>query len=212
MTNEEREYYRLTEKVFTKLAPFYDYFVAPASGVRTRTVNCSGAKPGSKVLDVATGTGKLAFAFAHGGFDVHGIDISSAMLEVAKRKNTYDNLVFENADATKLRFENGVFDVCSISFALHDMPEGIRKKVLKEMIRVTKPEGVIMIVDYALPESGLLRFLFYHLIKLYEGKYYRNFIHLDVRKMLLESGIEITEETPVLSGAGTILKCRKKTS
>src|SRR4030067_3683959 len=161
--DEEKEYYSLIKKVFDLLAPFYDIVTLPFSRVRNKVVNFIDAKNGSKILDVATGTGKQAFAFAKKGHEVIGIDLSEAMLKVAHKKNKYGNVKFEVADATDLRFEDNSFDVSCMSFALHDMPLAIREKGLKEMVRVTKTKGVIVIVDYALPkENSMSRFLIYH--------------------------------------------------
>jgi demethylmenaquinone methyltransferase/2-methoxy-6-polyprenyl-1,4-benzoquinol methylase len=204
--DEEKEYYSLIKKVFDILAPFYDIVTIPISRVRNKVVNFADAKSGSKILDVATGTGKQAFAFAKKGYDVIGIDLSEAMLKIANRKNKYANVKFEVADATNLPFKNNSFDVLCVSFALHDMPLNIREKVLKEMVRVTKPEGMIVIVDYALPENKIGRFLIYHLVRFYEREYYSKFIRSDLEALLRTSGIEIKEELQVLLGAGRILK------
>ena len=89
--SEEKKYYLLVKKVFRILAPVYDIGTIPISGVRDKTVDFTGAKKSSKILDIATGTGKQAFAFAKKGYDVTGIDLSEAMLGVASRKNKYAN-------------------------------------------------------------------------------------------------------------------------
>lgn len=206
----EKEYYSLTKKVFGILAPFYDAITMPISGLRERVVDVANPKKGSKILDVATGTGGQALAFAKRGYDVVGVDISKDMLEVAKRNNRYGNLKFEVADATRLkRFKNDSFDVSCVSFALHDMPSNVREKVVKEMARVTKPKGTVMIVDYALPENRIGRFLVYHFVKLYERYYYPEFIKSDLRALLWKCGIEVKREIPVILGAGRILKAMK---
>src|SRR3972149_9713247 len=178
--DDEREYYSLVKKVFDILAPFYDIVTAPFSGLRGRVVDFTGAEKGSKILDVATGTGKQAFAFAEKGYDVTAIDLAEAMLKVANKKNRYKNVNFQVTDATNLPFEDHSFDVASVSFALHDMPLTIREKVLKEMVRVTKPEGMIVIVDYALPRNRIGRFLIYHFVRLYEYEYYSRFMEADL--------------------------------
>ena len=209
LIDEEKEYYSLVKKVFDILAPFYDIVAAPLSRLRGRVVDFTGAEKGSKILDVATGTGKQAFAFAEKGYDVTGIDLSEAMLKVANKKNRYKNVNFQVADATNLPFEDHSFDVASVSFALHDMPLTIREKVLKEMVRVTKPEGMIVIVDYALPRNRIGRFLIYHFVRLYEREYYLRFIKSDLEALLRKSCIEIKEELRVLLGAGRVLKGTK---
>ncbi len=206
LMDDEREYYSLVKKVFDILAPFYDIVTAPLSRLRGRVVDFTDAGKGARILDVATGTGKQAFAFAERGYDVTGIDLSEAMLKVANKKNRYKNARFQVADATNLPFEDNSFDVSCVSFALHDMPLTIREKALKEMVRATKLEGMIVIVDYALPQNRIGRFLIYHFVRLYERQYYSRFIKTDLEALLRKSGIEIKEELPVLLGAGRILK------
>lgn len=206
IVDEEKEYYSIVKRAFEVLAPFYDIVTRPISGVRNRVVEFANAGKGLKILDVATGTGKQAFAFARKGYGVIGVDMSEAMLKVAQRENKYGNAEFEVADATHLRFSDDSFDVSCISLALHDMPHTIREKVLKEMVRVTKANGQVIIVDYSLPVNRVRRFFIYHFIKLYEGKYYLEFIKLDLRAFLEKSGIKIISELPVLLGAGRILK------
>ncbi len=209
LSDDEREYYALVKKVFDILAPFYDTVTAPLSKLRARVVDFAGAEKGSRILDVATGTGKQAFAFAEKGYDVTGIDLSAAMLKVANKKNRYKNVKFQVADATMLPFEDNYFDVVCISFALHDMPLTIREKVLKEINRVTKQEGVIVIVDYTLPRNRIGRFLIYHLVRLYEREYYIRFVKSDLKALLRKSGIEVNKERRVLLGAARILKGTK---
>ena len=188
------------------MAPFYDIVTMPISRVRGRVVNFTNARSGSKILDVGTGTGKQAFAFAKKGHEVVGIDLSEAMLKVAGKKNKCENVKFEVADAANLPFENNSFDVSCASFALHDMLSIIREEALKEMVRVTKPKGMIVIVDYALPENKACRFSIYHFVKCYEGKYYLEFIKTDLEALLEKSRVKIQEEIPILLGAGRILK------
>jgi demethylmenaquinone methyltransferase/2-methoxy-6-polyprenyl-1,4-benzoquinol methylase len=114
------------------------------SGVRDKVVDLTDAKNGSRILDVAAGTGKQTFAFAKRGYFVEGIDLSEEMLEVAHRKNKYENAKFLITDATNLPFEDKHFDVSCISFVLHDMPVVIGEKVVEEMGRVTKRMGMIV--------------------------------------------------------------------
>jgi len=202
---EEQKYYSWLRKTAGTLAPFYDTVVVVISSVRDRVVDFTSARNGSRLLDVGTGTGKQAFAFAKRGYDVVGIDLSEDMLKVANRKNKYENAKFLVADATNLPFEDDRFDVCCVSFALHDMISTIRERALKEMARVTKRKGTMVVVDYALPENKIGRFLVYHIVKLYE-KNYPEFIKSDLIALLRKSGFETKEEHPVLLGAGKILK------
>lgn len=207
-SSEVKEYYSLTKRAFDTLAPVYDVITLPLVGVREKAVDFTNADKGSKVLDVATGTGRQAFAFAKRGYDVTGVDITESMLEIARKHNKNGLVKFEVADGTQLRFEARSFDVACVSFALHDMPLVIREKVLKEMVRVIKIDGVIIIVDYDLPRNKIGRALIYHLIALYEGQYYREFMGSDLETLLAETGITVIEMLPILLGAGRILRAR----
>jgi ubiquinone/menaquinone biosynthesis C-methylase UbiE len=206
---EEKEYYSLTKKAFGILAHFYNIMTLPLVRVRGQVVDFTNAKKGSTILDIATGTGQQAFAFAKRGYDVIGVDLTEAMLAIARKNNPNGLVKLEIGDATQLRFVESCFDITCISFALHDMPLMIREKVLGEMVRVTKPNGSIVIVDYALPHNKLSRFLIYHLITLYEGKYYKKFIISDLKGLTRKTGIEIVEECSVLLGAGRIMRGMK---
>ena len=207
--DEERAYYALTRKVFDILAPFYNVVTLPIAGVRSKVVDITGAKSGSIILEVATGTGQQAFAFAKRGYDVVAVDLTESMIEIARKNNKNGLVKFEVADATHLRFEDNSFDVSCISFALHDMPLTIREKVLKEMVRVTKPNGTFVVIDYALPENRIGRYLAYHLVTLYEGEYYKKFIASNLEELVGKMGIKINAKCSVLLGAGKILKGMK---
>lgn len=206
MTDEEKNYYSLQKKFWSIFAPFYDIVVTPISGVRVEVVNFTGAKTGSKILDVATGTGKQASAFAQKGYDVTGVDLSEAMLKIAAKKNKYGNLKFQVADAVNLPFEAHSFDVACVSFALHEMPLTVREKVLREMVRVTKPKGTLVIIDFALPQNRIGRFLIYHLVKSFEGEHYVKFMKSDLKVSIEQAGIAIKGELRVLFGGGRIIK------
>ncbi len=203
---EEKEYYSLTKKAFDILAPFYNLMTLPLVRVREQVVDFANAGKGSKILDVATGTGQQALAFAKRGYDVIGVDLTESMLQIARKHNKAGLVKFEAADATRLRFDDNSFDVTCVSFALHDMPLPIREKVLQEMLRVTKRDGAIMIVDYDLPQNKIGRSLIYRLVTFYEGEYYKKFIASDLETLLEKTGIEIKEKFSVLFGAGRVLK------
>src|SRR3972149_9343048 len=151
--DEEEKYYSLLKKYARILAPFYDTVfgslsLGSESTLRDKVVDFANARKGSRILDVATGTGRQAFTFAKRGYDVVGIDLSEDMLKVANKKNKYENVKFEIVDAPNLPFEDNRFDVSCVSFALHDMILAIRKKALEEMVRVTRLKVNIGIVHY----------------------------------------------------------------
>jgi len=99
---------------------------------------------GPKVLELGCGTGRYAIPFAKLGFDYTGIDITPAMLEVARKKAKKEhlNLKLLEMDAHNLKFERNTFDsvFCDRTFKFFQPI-----KVLKEVYRVLKPDGIIII-------------------------------------------------------------------
>ena len=200
-TDEERHYYALNAKAWRILAPFYDTIVFPLKRLRRDVAELSGVGPASRVLDVATGTGAQAVAFAETGAEVVGIDLSESMLRIARRKSGGRNVTLGIADARELPFEDAHFDVCCVSHGLHEMPVSVRQQALLEMARVTKRNGKLVIVDYALPENPIASKLVYHLVKLYERDNYAEFVRSDLHAMLDRAGFVAGTEARVAPGA-----------
>jgi ubiquinone/menaquinone biosynthesis C-methylase UbiE len=203
-TEEEDEYYSLNKRVYAVFAPFYDWLVFPFGGLRRQVAAIAGIDAQSKVLDVATGTGAQARAFAARAEEVVGIDLSEPMLQVARQKRRVQNLTFRQGDATELPFADASFDVSCISFALHEMPASIRERAIAEMVRVTKPAGTIVVVDYGRPPGAFGNAVF-HFVKLYERDHYVDFIGSDLRALLQRRGIELREDRPAVLGAVRIV-------
>lgn len=99
---------------------------------------------GPKILELGCGTGRYAIPFTELGFDYTGIDITPAMLEVARKKANANGVTpqLKIMDAHSLNFEDGTFDsvFCDRTFKFLD-PE----RVLKEVYRVLKPHGRVVI-------------------------------------------------------------------
>lgn len=99
------------------------------------------------VLDVATGTGDLAFALVEAGaVSVTGIDFAQPMLDIAEMKRRARQaeddgatIAFRHADAMHLPFEDDAFDACTVAFGLRNMPD--RTGAIREMVRVLRPGG-----------------------------------------------------------------------
>ncbi|MFZ2625694.1 MAG: methyltransferase domain-containing protein [Propionibacterium sp.] len=205
-TEEERAYYALQKRVWPFLAPFYEPAVfLPLHKLRRRVARGIHLPPGARLLDVATGTGGQARAFAAKAQEVGCVDLSAAMLRVARRTNRAPNVSFRQADAARLPFADLSFDAACISFALHEMPAGVRDRVLAEMVRVTKPGAWIVVVDYRLPANRLARWLAFHLERAYEGVHYAHFMAADLVALLESAGIHVVEQAPALAGLGRIV-------
>ena len=97
--------------------------------------------PGSRVLDVACGTGVLTKALAEAGAHVIGMDASEGYLEGARRNRSHTNIAYEHGDIRRMRFDSGTFDAAVSTLALDVLPE--IEQVVAEMKRVTRPGGVV---------------------------------------------------------------------
>jgi ubiquinone/menaquinone biosynthesis C-methylase UbiE len=201
---EEREYYAHNNRLYAAFAHFYDFVVLPFRPLRRKVAALVEAHAKSRVLDVATGTGAQAREFARTAEEVVGVDLSDAMLRVARKKNRTSNLRFQRADSTELPFDDSTFDIACISFALHEMPASIRTRTIAEMARVTRAGGIVIIIDHGRP-GGPFGPLLFRILKLFERKYYPEFVNSDLRPLLEAAALRVTIECQLLQGAARVL-------
>lgn len=191
-----KEYLYYNNKFFCRWAWLYDYEKYFFSPLRKKAAKFLDLKSPKKILDVATGTGAQAFELAKLGHDVMGIDLSPEMLSQAKRKQSPKlKLTFQEADGTKLPFNDAFFDIATISWGIHDMPYEIGIKVLKEMKRVIKKGGQILIVDYMNPRKHVVAKFTHPLICLYETRNYKPFIERGLETYIKDAGLKVLKET-----------------
>ena len=110
---------------------------------RKKLVHISQVKSHHKVLDCATGTGKLATLFAKEAKEVIGIDFCQEMLDLAPKNQA--NLNFLNADIEKLPFKEKEFDITSVAYGVRNAKN--LSKAIDEMARVTKADGQVLILE-----------------------------------------------------------------
>lgn len=129
---------------------------------RAALVSAVDPRPGQKVLDVATGTGLVAFALARRGALVVGLDQSEEMLRGARARLAAlgpqpGEVRFVHGEAEALPFPDGSFDALTFTYLLRyvDDPQA----TLAELARVLRPKGRIGMVEFGVPPPGLLRAL-----------------------------------------------------
>jgi demethylmenaquinone methyltransferase/2-methoxy-6-polyprenyl-1,4-benzoquinol methylase len=123
---------------------------------RERAVDLARVGPGSTALDVATGTGDLAVELARRGAEVTGMDFAPAMLAIARQKAP--GLRFEEGDALKLAHADDTFDAATVGFGARnfaDLDQGLR-----ELTRVTKRGGRVVVLEITTPEQPPLSWFF----------------------------------------------------
>ncbi|MFD9166212.1 demethylmenaquinone methyltransferase [Streptomyces sp. NPDC059558] len=114
---------------------------------RKEVAKAVGARPGHTVLDLAAGTATSSLPFAATGAYVVPCDFSLGMLMEGKKK--HDWLPLTAGDATKLPFKDDSFDTVTISFGLRNVQD--TDAALRELYRVTKPGGQVMICEFSQP-------------------------------------------------------------
>ena len=126
---------------------------------RKKVLKAVNPQPGQTILDLAAGTGSSSVVFAKEGVKVIASDFSEGMLAVGRKR--HPELEFVYADATKLPFKDASVDAVTISFGLRNVNEP--KTALKEMLRVLKPGGTVVICEFSQVSVPVIRsfYIFY---------------------------------------------------
>jgi len=150
-------------RMFDGLAPRYDSFNRWASlgmdeGWRRAAIARLGLAPEARVLDVATGTGDLAFAAERAGARVVACDFASAMIRIAANKagENRSTAAFHVASAEALPYRRGAYAGAVSAFAMRNV-RPILGPVLKEVYRVLEPGGRLVILEFTEPVAAPVR-------------------------------------------------------
>ena len=162
---------RDTERLFNSIAPTYDSLnhwlsLGVDKSWRRRSLRwiVDPSAP-QQILDIACGTGDYSIAIArraHPGTVVTGVDLTEAMLQVMRSKVEKEGLVgrivAEQGNAEALRFADNSFDRATIAFGIRNFEH--REQALREILRVLKPGGRLVILELSVPSNPLLRWCY----------------------------------------------------
>src|SRR5690606_2794181 len=125
------------------------------------TIEASAVRPGHRVLDIAGGTGDLSYQFSR-RVGSEGLvvlaDINDSMLNVGRDRlidrGIAGNIQFAQADAQYLPFADNSFDIITIASGLRNVTD--KDLALRSMLRVLKPGGRLLVLEFSKPQSELL--------------------------------------------------------
>ena len=123
---------------------------------RERAADLARVSPGSRALDVATGTGDLAIELAGRGAEVTGLDFAEQMLELARGKAP--GIEWVQGNALELPYGDGEFDAVTVGFGARNFSDLGRG--LAEMARVTRPGGRVVVLEITTPQKPPLSWFF----------------------------------------------------
>ena len=154
----KRQYVR---RLFTTIADRYDLITRVLSyGQDARwkaaLVRLADVRAGQRALDLACGTGDIAFAVAAQGARTVGLDITHRMLQIARGKSTAARFI--TGDMTSLPFRSASFDLVTTGYGLRNVPD--LDVAIDEIARVLRPGGRLLSLDFNRPESVVVRALY----------------------------------------------------
>ncbi|MCH2084129.1 MAG: bifunctional demethylmenaquinone methyltransferase/2-methoxy-6-polyprenyl-1,4-benzoquinol methylase UbiE [Saprospiraceae bacterium] len=155
--------------MFNRIAPYYDLLNAVLSlGIdtiwRRKAIQQLNKNQPKIILDVATGTADLAIETAKqlNPEKIVGVDISTQMLDIGRtklKKKSLDQLItLEEGDSENLPFEDNTFDAITVAFGVRNFEH--LEKGLKEMHRVLKPNGQLVVLEFSRPSIFPIKQLF----------------------------------------------------
>jgi len=187
-----RRFFNLVSVIY----PFIERNLTPAYRTALGKLNLDS---GLSVMDLATGTGILAAAFAERGHPTTGMDFAANLLNRARKK--FPTVTFREMDLVELDgIRDGSFGIVSMGYFLHGVDAEFRHEVLIEAARIAS--DFVVIFDYGRPGNFLVRF-----IEWVEGPHYPAFLAASRDAEFREAGLEIMKDFPT-SDFGQVWVCR----
>ncbi len=157
-----QEKYTYVQGMFGRIAGTYDLVNRLMTGGQDQTwrrfvIRQAQLEPGDAVLDIASGTGDIAFEAAKAVPDVQaiGADFSLPMMQVGQTRKMGKRIQWAGADAMNLPFDDDTFDAVTAGYLLRNVPDIPR--TLEEIYRVLKPGARFVVLDSAPPPPGPIK-------------------------------------------------------
>lgn len=217
--------------LFSTIADRYDLITVLLSfgldrGWKRRAVGLAAPAAGHRALDLACGTGDIAFALASRGAAVIGLDVTHRMLQLARAKGGgAPRAAFVQGDMVSLPFPDAAFDIVTTGYGLRNVPH--LTSALTEIHRVLRGGGTFVSLDFNRPEHPLVRAVYLGYLAAVGGALgwilhgdadtYR-YIPASIRRypgaagiarMLRQAGLQEVERKAVLGGLMTIHRAKK---
>ena len=175
-----------TRRFFNLVAPAFHVIDRRLLPEYRRTLAAFDLEPSLSVLDLATGTGTLATAFAERGHRVAGIDFAARLLKRARRRLPQADLrLMDLADLPQM--PDNAYDIVALAYVLHGMPPQMRRFALCQARRIARRH--VLVFDYSGPGRWHVR-----LIEWIEGPHYPSFVDRPLADFAAEAGLTVQRE------------------
>ncbi len=194
------------------VAKLYDFLLYPfLNKIRKKTAKIIIQLNPKSVIDICCGTGNQLEYLKNTDIKLTGIDLSPAMLKVAKHIDCYEQ------DARDIQFPDKSFDLVMIQLALHEKSFEDQKMIIDEASRITRNNGHLLIVDYEINEKTKpsSRYII-NAIEFLAGKeHFRNFREYhknECTNKLIDSNVFLLKKKVLIAGKSMALQIYKKTN
>jgi SAM-dependent methyltransferase len=184
---------------FTRQAEtFAGSAVAHSSRTLAELMRLAAPRAGQRWLEAACGPGIISRRIAGEVAEVRGVDLTPAMIEVARREARaagIDNVTFAIGDATALPYPDGSFDGAITRFSLHHIPAPGR--VVAEMARVVRGAGAVIVADHLADEDAEAAAWSQEIERLRDPSHWACLSHGRLRRLGVQAGLTLEDEVHV---------------
>lgn len=155
----------------------------------------------TRLLDIGCGTGRTLHQIVrtHPSLRLWGVDLSPAYVSVARRRLESPEVTIAVENAEQLPFADGAFDIATSVYLFHELPRNARRNVVREMHRVLRPGGLLVIEDSAqLAESAEIASALREFPREFHEPFYADYLDDDLADVLREIGFTVAGVEPHL--------------